>query len=149
VEKLFVLLADDNDAICTLVTAILQKDFNVDIASSGSEAVECLKKRPYAAIILDLAMTDPSGSPLLDVIAAQFPALLTRIVALAANEDAQLQHAKNNGVCAILNKPIDLELLSDAVKRCTSRTGSSLHSPLVSGSMLLLLADFLQHSRWM
>ena len=37
------LLADDNEATCTLITALLQSDFAVEIASDGGEAIEKLK----------------------------------------------------------------------------------------------------------
>ena len=149
-EKVFVLLADDNEAVCTLVTALLQKDFNVDVVASGSEAVKRLQKRRYAAVILDLALAGGSGFTVLEAITAQWPALLPHVLVLAAQEGSrELQRARAHGVCSVMNKPLDLETLVDAVKRCASSSGPLLHAPLVSSSMLLLLADFLHHSRLM
>src|SRR6476659_559018 len=53
VEKPHVLLADDNEATCTLLTALLQREFEVAIATDGNEAIERLRTRRYAALLLD------------------------------------------------------------------------------------------------
>ena len=149
-EKVFVLLADSNEAVCTLVTALLQKDFNVDVAASGNEAVERLKQRRYAAVIIDLALAEGGGAAVLEALAADWPALLPRVLVLASQEGSRdLQRVHAHGVCLVMHKPLDLEMLVDAVKRCAGNNGHLLHTPLVSGSMLMLLADFLHHSRWM
>src|SRR4051812_6256142 len=49
VEKPYVLLADDNEATCTLLTALLHRDFNVEAAFDGRETIERLRTRRYDA----------------------------------------------------------------------------------------------------
>ena len=39
-EKPLVLLVDDNEATCTLIRALLQRDFQLETASDGIEALE-------------------------------------------------------------------------------------------------------------
>jgi CheY-like chemotaxis protein len=149
VEKPFVLLADDNEATCTLITALLQKDFNVDVANNGSEAMQRLESRPYAAVLLDLVMPVVDGWAVLAHIAAHWPDLMRCVlIVTAATGTRDLQRVRNYGVFGVVSKPFDIEELLDTVKRCAGGNNASLHAPIVSGGMLLLLADFLRY-RWM
>ena len=61
VEKPHVLLADDNEATCTLLTALLHRDFNVEAAFDGQETMERLRTRRYAVLLLDLRMPQADG----------------------------------------------------------------------------------------
>jgi two-component system, cell cycle sensor histidine kinase and response regulator CckA len=57
-----VLIADDNDASCKLLRALLEADgHTVTIASDGREALELLERYPVDAIISDLLMPNLDG----------------------------------------------------------------------------------------
>lgn len=149
VEKPYVLVADDNDATCTLLTALLHRDFNVDVAFDGHDAIERLRTRQYAAILLDLRMPQTDGFAVLDFLKEHQPRMLASVLVVTASlTQGELQHAGSYGVCAIVSKPFEIETLLAAVKQCVSLDeGSSLGPALcTSGPMILLLADLL-HQR--
>ena len=147
-DKPCVLLVDDNDATCTLVTAVLQRDFAIEIATEGSEALEKLKTGDYAAIILDLRMPPPDGYAVMDALMQSRPEILKRIVILtAALSQREMERLKKYPVCEVIGKPFEVEALVTAVKKCAGDSGAAFGSVISSG-VLLLIAEMLQR-RWM
>jgi len=147
-EKPFVLLVDDNEATGTLVTAILQRDFNIEIATDGMEAVDRLKTGMYAALLLDLRMPQLDGYGVLDFLKTQRADLLSRtLVFTAALTERELDRVKAFDVFGIIAKPFDVETLLAAVRSCAGGTSNPLGTILSSG-MILLIADLLSH-RWL
>jgi CheY-like chemotaxis protein len=148
VEKPFVLLADDNEATCTLIQALLRNDFVVEIARDGHEAIEKLQRRQYAAILLDLLMPIADGYAVLDHLTSQHPDLLRRVLVVTASlATREMQRLRTYPVRAVITKPFEVEALQHAVRECAGIGGSEpfLRAPLISGGMLLLLADLLRH----
>src|SRR5690242_2427948 len=112
IEKPVVLLVDDNEATCTLVTAILQRDYNVDIATEGAEALENIKTRNYAVILLDLRMPGLDGFGVLDALKKTSPALLRRVLILTASLSARdMERLKPYSICGVVAKPFEVETL--------------------------------------
>ena len=147
-DKPFVLLVDDNEATCTLVTAILQRDFNVEIASDGLKALDKLKTGNYGAVLLDLRMPQLDGFGVLDWIQANRPELLRQILVLtAALSPRELDRAKSYEICGVVAKPFDVDDLLAAVKSCVDPGSRSL-GPVISSGVILLLADLLRQ-RWL
>jgi CheY-like chemotaxis protein len=146
VEKPTVLLADDNDATCTLITALLHRDFNIEIATDGREAIERMRTRKYAALLLDLRMPHTDGFAVLDFLKANQPKMLANVlVVTAALTRREIASAESYGVCEIVPKPFEIETLLAAVKRCTSTDEGTLGPVLrASGPVILLLADLLR-----
>ncbi|HWW61468.1 MAG TPA: response regulator [Thermoanaerobaculia bacterium] len=143
-EKPYVLLVDDNEATCTLVRAILQRDFTVEIARDGMEAIDTLRTKQYAAVLLDLWMPQLDGYAVLEFLKSTKPAVLSRVLILTASLAAsELERVRAYNVCGIIAKPFDVEALLGAVKDCVGDDGG--YPPLfVSGGMILLLADWLR-----
>jgi putative two-component system response regulator len=144
-EKPFVLLVDDNEATCTLITALLRSDFVVDLASDGGEAIEKLKCRQYAVILLDLLMPVVDGYGVLDYLRAEHPALLGRVLVVTAALGArEMQRVSTYNVCGVVAKPFEVDALFHAVRQCAGDTDTPMRGPLISGGMLLLLAEVLK-----
>ena len=147
VEKPCVLLADDNEATCTLITALLHRDFNLEIAADGREAIERLRTRQYAALLLDLRMPHTDGFAVLDFLKEHQPKLMAKVlIVTAALSNRDMERAANYAVCAIIPKPFDVETLLAAVKKCASSDEGSAFGPVLysSGPVILLLADLLR-----
>jgi CheY-like chemotaxis protein len=146
VEKPFVLLADDNEATCTLITALLQSDFVVDIANDGGEAIEKLKNRQYAAVLVDLLMPVVDGFAVLDYIREQRPDLLRRVVIVTASLSArQMQRVRDYDVFSVVAKPFEVDVLQGTVhEAATGATASPFGAPLLSGGMIFLLGELLK-----
>ncbi len=145
-EKPFVLLADDNEATCTLIQALLQNEFVVEVASDGHEAIEKLKSRQYAAILLDLLMPIVDGYAVLDYLTAERPDLLRRVLVVTASlATREMQRLRAYEVRGVLSKPFELDALQNAVRQCAGTGGEPfLSAPLFTGGMLLLLANLLR-----
>ena len=147
-DKPFVLLVDDNEATCTLVTAVLQRDFKIEVAGDGADALEKLKTGNYAAVVLDLVMPPPDGYDIMDVLAKTRPEMLKRTVVLtAALSPREKQRVKDYPIADLIAKPFDVEVLLAAVKKCSGTEGHGLGGVISSG-MLLFIAEMIQR-RWM
>ena len=146
VDKPFVLLVDDNEATCTLITAVLHRDFAVEVASDGTEAIERLRTKHYAAIILDLRMPQPDGFAVLEFIEQHDRRQLRNVLVVTAALSApEIARAKAFDICGIIAKPFDVDALLEAVKQCaaSSDDGHPIGNVLSSG-VILLLADLIR-----
>lgn len=151
VEKPSVLLADDNEATCTLITALLHRDFNVEVALDGREAIERLRTRRYVVLLLDLRMPHTDGFAVLDFLKEHQPKVLASVlIVTAALTKREMERAGAYNVCAIVPKPFEIETLLAAVRKCASQDEGSALGPMLcsSGPVILFLADLL-HQRLM
>ncbi len=143
-EKPVVLVVDDNEATCTLITALLQKEFTVETAGDGIEAIEKLKTKSYASIILDLLMPQMDGYGVLDFLEEKQPANVGRVLVVsAALTRAEMSRVRAYGVCSIISKPFEVEALFGAVRKCAGAI-TPARGPIISAGVILFLADLLQ-----
>jgi CheY-like chemotaxis protein len=147
-DKPFVLLVDDNEATCTLITALLQGDFVVHLARDGGEAIARLKTTQYSAILLDLLMPVVDGYAVLDFLNSERPDLLRRVIVVTAALGArEMQRLQGYEVREVIPKPFEVDALYNAVRQCAGLTGPPhLRGSLMSGGMLLLLAEVLKRA---
>lgn len=144
-EKPYVLVVDDNEATITLITALLQRDYSVDPARDGGEAIEKLRTKSYAAILLDLRMPPPDGFEVLDFLSENHPAMVPRVLVVTASlTPSEVARARTYGVCDVISKPFEIETLLSAVKRCTGPTDPPVLGGVFSSGVIFLLADFLR-----
>ncbi|MEO8034938.1 MAG: response regulator [Acidobacteriota bacterium] len=144
-DKPQVLLVDDNVETCTLVTALLRRDFRVETAFDGREAIEQLKSKTYAAILLDLRMPQVDGFGVLDHLRSHNPAAIRSVIVLtAALSKNEVSRVAGYEVCAVVAKPFDIEALLAVVKQCARPGGGMTNVRLLSSGVILLLADLLQ-----
>jgi CheY-like chemotaxis protein len=146
VEKPFVLLVDDNEATCTLISAVLQRDFTVEVAPDGNDAIEKLRTGHYGAILLDLLMPHTDGFAVLEWLKEHAPDRLRNVLIVTASvREKELARAKAFDICGVITKPFEVDTLVDAVKQCLSGgDGSPIGSVLYSsGPVIILLADLL------
>lgn len=144
-EKPRVLVADDNEATCTLLTALLRGEFVVETANDGHEAIEKLKSRQYAAILLDLLMPGADGYAVLDFLQSEAPHVLQRVlVVTAALSPRQTERVGTYATYGVVRKPFEVDVLQSMVRQCAgSGDEPFLGRPLIAGGMFLLLADLI------
>lgn len=140
------LVADDNDATCTLITALLRSDFVVERAGDGNEAIEKLKSRQYAAVLLDLRMPIADGYAVLDFLTAERPDLLRRVLVVsAALTSIETRRLRGYPIRGVIAKPFEVDALQAAVRHCAGEDETpALRGPLLTSGMILLLADLLR-----
>jgi len=149
-EKPYVLLVDDNEATCALMTALLQREFAVETAFDGFDAIERLKTRQYAAILLDLRMPRLDGFGVLDHLREHAPDTVKRVLIVsAALHEREVERLRGYDVCGVIRKPFEVEALLDAVKSCAGMNGGGFGNVLASSTpVILLIADLLRQTRW-
>ena len=145
-EKPPVLLVDDNEATRTLMIALLHREFQVEIATDGIEAIEKLRTNQYASILLDLRMPQQDGFGVLEFMQANSPERLrTVLVVTAVLTRNEIQRAKGFGICGIITKPFDVDDFLNAVKDCVGDRGGKLGNVFCTSTpMILLIADLLR-----
>jgi len=118
-DKPLVLLADDNEATCTLITAILHKDFVVEIANDGRAAIEKLKRRQYAAILIDLLMPIVDGYGVLDHLQRENAEMLSCVIVVTASlSRREMERVHRYAIHSLIAKPFEVDELHAAVKEC-------------------------------
>jgi two-component system nitrogen regulation response regulator GlnG len=145
VEKPVVLLADDNEPTRTLISALLRKHYTVEIATDGNEAIQRLRTKDYAAVLLDLLMPRADGYAVLDFISAERNELLPRVVVMTASvAPREIARVRTYAVSGVVAKPFDIEELLTAVRVCTGQATEPFSGTLLSSGMLMLFAEILR-----
>jgi CheY-like chemotaxis protein len=113
-----VLIADDDAVVRASLAAVLQSEgYEVDEASNGIEAVTRAIKHKPDLILLDLNMPHADGWTAFSQL-DQFNPLLPVIIITARPN--QYPEAVRVGVDAFMEKPLDIPILINAVKRLTN-----------------------------
>ena len=112
-----VMVVESNDALRVLLFTILRhQPLSVDTAASAGEALEKVDNCDYALIVVDMDMPEEAGQRFLADFREMRPEATTFVLAVRdPNGDAVMDSALVN---AVLNKPIELDTLADAVREC-------------------------------
>jgi CheY-like chemotaxis protein len=128
-----------------LIVALLRNEFIVDVVNDGQDAIEKLKSRQYAAVVLDLLMPVADGYAVLDYLTSENPDVLARVLVVTASISARtLQRVNEYPICKLVAKPFDVEVLQALVRACAGVTPQPAGGAILSGGVLLLLADLLR-----
>ncbi|MET3535023.1 hybrid sensor histidine kinase/response regulator [Chryseobacterium limigenitum] len=114
-----ILIVDDNqNNLYSLKKLLESKDFQVDIASSGEEALGKALKNDYALIILDVQMPDIDGFEVAETLADYSKTKEIPIIFLSAvnTEKKFITRGYASGGKDYVTKPIDPEILLLKVK---------------------------------
>lgn len=114
-----VLVVDDDPSIRRLIVAALKRDgYDFLEAGNGREALDLMRDRRPAAVVLDLMMPLVSGWDVLQERMKE-PALRSiPVIIVSANRDPDIANAVDKGICAFLPKPFDIGALSALVRSC-------------------------------
>lgn len=107
------LLVDDNVAFAENVAEILRdQGDDVVVASTGEEAVRLVRATRFDALVTDMRMPVMNGALLVHAIRRLDPGL-PAIVVTAYTSDDDLGSARNEGLLAVLPKPVSVPQLLD------------------------------------
>jgi len=115
-----ILVVDDNEDICDLVSAALKRaGFDVRIALNGTQALALQRKQAADLLLTDIFMPEQDGLETIVHFKAEFPE--TRIIAMSAGSSRGmklrfLETASVAGADATLRKPFGAEQLLDTVR---------------------------------
>lgn len=114
-----ILITDDNPAIRTLLTEILEANgHEVETASEGAAALKRLRAHPFEILITDIFMPEKDGIELIMEVRILHPEL--RVIAISGGGPGVgvdlLNPAKRLGAMRVLRKPVSRADLLQAVK---------------------------------
>eukprot|EP00903_Cladosiphon_okamuranus_P002493 g2491.t1 len=122
-QDMQVLVVDDNETNCRLLTALLES-FGVtsDVAGSGSQAIALAEKADYDAVLLDLHMPDMSGIETAErLMALPRERVVPLIAVTAALESAGDERLREAGFRETLTKPLSPTALYEALSNSLLR----------------------------
>jgi DNA-binding response OmpR family regulator len=115
-----ILLADDDASIRAMLGRILEIEHSVLVASTGREAVlQFLSPHPPDLVLLDLNMPDKDGWEAWHLIRTFDPLVPVIVITARPNQYAE---AMRWGVDALMEKPLDLPLLLQSIRRLLSES---------------------------
>ncbi|MCX6644675.1 MAG: response regulator [Candidatus Bathyarchaeota archaeon] len=111
-----ILVVDDDESIRKTMKAILEDEgYIVDLAATGSEAIQKTKEKAYNIALLDIRLPDMEGVELLKLIKDTVPH--TRKIMVTGYPSMQnAVAALNKNADAYLIKPVNVEKLLNTVK---------------------------------
>jgi len=114
-KKRILVVDDDRFVRGGLMEILTTKGYEVDTAEDGFEALKQVEEEDFDLILLDLIMPGISGVETLSRILRKKP--LANVIAMTAySEQAVVAKAMSEGAKRCFLKPMDIELLEDALK---------------------------------
>ena len=130
-----VLLIDDDDAICGLVSKYLQHHgHTVDVLNDGRELDRALHS-PFDVVLLDMGLPGIDGLSILDRLAREHPEVAVVMITAATGVDS-IVDAMRRGAFDYLTKPLDLQRLAIVVRNAAEHTRLRLESDGLRAAML-------------
>ena len=118
-----VLIADDDPGIRRLLAVSLEKDgYQTVSACDGREAVDAMREGHVDLLLLDLMMPKMTGWEVLTERASAPELRKIPVIVITAERGEGIAKILDEGVCALLPKPFDLEALQALVKSCLSQS---------------------------
>ncbi|HEX8170659.1 MAG TPA: response regulator [Thermoanaerobaculia bacterium] len=116
-KKPRVLIADDEDAIRTLVSRMLRRaGFDPVEVSDGQHAIDTLDAGRFDAVVLDLMMPRVDGFGVVEHLIENQPRMMEKTVVMTAFPKTAAKERLHH-LCAIISKPFDIEELIAVVAR--------------------------------
>lgn len=117
------LIDDDQDFLAILSERLMIRDMDVTTVSSAAEAFALVESRPYDAIILDLQMPEMDGLQALERFKTIDPDLQVILLTGHATVAKGVQ-AMKLGAADVLEKPVDIRVLTEKIKKTQAQTTS-------------------------
>jgi two-component system response regulator HydG len=116
-RKARILVVDDDAGICSTLSLFLRlRNYNVDVANTGREAVEKSKTKVYDVAFLDIRLPDIEGTKLLTTLRETTPKMIKIMVTGFPSFQNALEALKLGADDYIL-KPVDPEELIKVVEK--------------------------------
>jgi diguanylate cyclase (GGDEF)-like protein len=111
-----ILVVDDDESICDLLTAALSARYDVTSCLSGREAINLIGERDFDAVITDLILPDVSGIDILTYAKSRDEFAEVLMITGNATIDSAAT-AINHGVASYMLKPFSIQELRGRVEK--------------------------------
>lgn len=115
-DKPTILIVDDDEDTCELVSYFLSADFNCDTAFDGEQALKKIGLKEYSVILVDLMLPRVDGFTVIKSVVKSSPATPVIVVSAVAEIQAAIK-AMKIGAFAYIVKPFEPEQVEISVKR--------------------------------
>jgi response regulator RpfG family c-di-GMP phosphodiesterase len=115
-----ILIVDDERGPRESLRMILASNHRVLQASSGADALECVRREHVDLITLDLNMPGMNGQELMRIVRSEFPQIEIVIITGCGSIESAAEGIRA-GICDYIQKPFDVVQVSAAVGRALSR----------------------------
>ena len=123
--KNVVLIADDDESLRRVLTAVLQKaGYQTLRARNGQETLATVKKKAVDVILLDIFLGDANGLELIETL-QRFNSTASIIIITAHGTTQTAIDAAKQRAYGYLTKPVDKKQLLDLVARAASATNQT------------------------
>jgi CheY-like chemotaxis protein len=109
-----ILVCDDEESIRLLLNETLEKQYDIDQAADGREAVKKITKEPYDLLIIDIKMPGTHGFEAIERIRERnkkIPIIICSAYRLMKDDIV----VKTSDIAAFITKPVDLDSLRSKV----------------------------------
>jgi DNA-binding NtrC family response regulator len=141
-ESTVLLVDDEEDFVAVLAERLEARGLRVDTAGSGELALEKAGKRPFDAIVLDMAMPGMDGIETLQGL-LQINRDLQVILLTGRATLGQAVEAMKLGALDFLEKPVDIETLVAKIEEAATKR-SSLTEKRIEDKM----SDIMRKKGW-
>jgi DNA-binding NtrC family response regulator len=121
------LVLEDDPGISRLLETILSREqFDVRLACSASEAIECLAENEFNLIVLDLVVED-HGTDVIEYLKTHRLDFLQAVVVVSAHPlaiRAALEGEYPEPICKYVAKPFELQELTSIIHACKHLCGN-------------------------
>ncbi len=114
--KKVLIVDDEEDVRLFLADFISERDFVVDTAASGEQALERFDRQPYDIVLLDIMMTGMDGLECLEKLKKEYPDT-TVIMITALKDETRMARAKKLGAADYIVKPFSLNYLETELEK--------------------------------
>lgn len=129
-EKINVLIADDNEDFCDILSEYLERQPDIQVvgvAKDGIEAVELISERQPDIVVLDIIMPHLDGLGVLEKLnhtkLEHFPKI---IILSAVGQDKITQRAISLGADYYVIKPFDFEVFIERIRQMVKGSSGSM-----------------------
>ena len=122
-----ILIVDDDPSIRRMLALSLEREgYRTAAACDGSEALEAMREGQADLVLLDLTMPKVTGWEVLAQRAAAPELRKIPVIVVTAERGDGVADLPDDGLCALLPKPFELDALRALVKSCLGRTDPPL-----------------------
>ncbi|OGR10086.1 MAG: hypothetical protein A2341_21330 [Deltaproteobacteria bacterium RIFOXYB12_FULL_58_9] len=116
-QKASILVVDDEPNNLALLERVLHRDYQVDTAASGEEALDLLEKKTYAVVLSDEKMPGMSGVQFLAQVLRRAPNTVRMIVTGYSDLQSTTDAINVAGISGYVTKPFTTEQLLGAIAK--------------------------------
>ncbi len=112
-----ILIVDDKMLNVEILVQILEKEFDISIATSGKQALEIVQKMPPDLILLDIMMPEMNGFEVCTTLKGDEKTCLIPVIFVTAMDD-EINERKGleAGACDYITKPVNSAIVLARVK---------------------------------